>query len=101
MSEYPEDIMKAAEADVSEFVAWINGGNTTGSLSEHAIAGLKHSFASAILAERVRCAEVARQAGARAIEASIRYFGEVDNDFARYDDGARGASRWIMEDAAQ
>lgn len=54
MSEFPEDIKRDAEEAVAGFMGWIEGGNTTASLSEHAVAGLKHSFASAILAERER-----------------------------------------------
>ena len=61
MTEFPDDIKKDAEEAVSGFVGWIEGGNTTASLSEHAVAGLKHSFASAILAERNRCAVTARE----------------------------------------
>lgn len=60
MSEFPEDIKKDAEEAVASFMGWVEGGNTTASLSEHAVAGLKHSFASAILAERERCAEIVR-----------------------------------------
>ena len=59
MSEFPEDIKRGAEEAVAGFMGWIEGGNTTASLSEHAVAGLKHSFASAILAERNRCAKIA------------------------------------------
>lgn len=55
MAEFPADIMKDAEEAFAGFMGWVNGGNTTASLSEHAVAGLKHSFASAILAERERC----------------------------------------------
>lgn len=62
MSEFPEDIKKDAEEAVAGFMGWIEGGNTTASLSEHAVAGLKHSFASAILAERRRCMKVAQEA---------------------------------------
>lgn len=62
MTEFPDDIKKDAEEAVSGFMDWIEGGNTTASLSEHAVAGLKHSFASAILAERNRCADIARNA---------------------------------------
>lgn len=55
MAEFPADIMKDAEEAVAGFMGWVNGGNTTASLSEHAVAGMKHSFASTILAERERC----------------------------------------------
>lgn len=60
MAEFPADIIKDAEEAVAGFMGWIEGGNTTASLSEHAVDGLKHSFASAILAERERIAEVVR-----------------------------------------
>ena len=60
MSEFPDDIKKDAEEAVAGFIGWIEGGNTTASLSEHAVAGLKHSFSSAILAERKRCASIVK-----------------------------------------
>ena len=63
MSEFPEDIKKDAEEAVAGFMGWVEGGNTTASLSEHAVAGLKHSFASAILAERERNESLARELG--------------------------------------
>jgi hypothetical protein len=42
-------------ADVDQ---WLKAGNSVGTLSEHAVAGLADTFERAILAERERCATV-------------------------------------------
>lgn len=75
MSEFPDDIKKDAEEAVAGFVGWIEGGNTTASLSEHAVAGLKHSFASAILAERERCEKIASNEADRICDNGNDYSG--------------------------
>lgn len=55
----PEDVWVAANAEAGLYVEWLDAGNSTGSLSAHAVEGLTDSFARAILAERERCAKVA------------------------------------------
>lgn len=54
----PEDVMAMACHEAQFFADWLHHGNSTGSLSEHAIAGLADSIARAIMAERERCAKI-------------------------------------------
>jgi len=101
MSEFPEDIKKDAEEAVAGFMGWIEGGNTTASLSEHAVAGLKHSFAAAILAERERCKK-------KMIDISDDLRRQCESLVDKWSDGlgstfeskAAGAASWIVSDAA-
>lgn len=44
----------------SEVDQWLKAGNSVGNLSEHAVAGLADTFERAILAERERSAQAAR-----------------------------------------
>lgn len=55
----PQDVWDEGVKEAQHFVQWLDAGNSTGSLSPHAVEGLADSIARAIMAERERCAKVA------------------------------------------
>lgn len=61
----PERVWAEATRMAREYHQWLNAGNSTGSLSEHAVLAMADTFARAILAaekrEREACAQIARE----------------------------------------
>lgn len=65
MSKIPDDVMEAAKVEAAFYRAWLDAGNSTGSLSDHATDGLADSIAHAIMAERERAAALVDAEAAR------------------------------------
>ncbi len=74
MSEIPADVHVAALHEAEHYAQWLHAGNSTGSLSAHAILGLADTIARAILAERERCLAICseRPTSVPTITAAIR-----------------------------
>lgn len=60
-----QDIWDEATREAMHFAQWLHAGNSTGSLSEHAVAGLADSIARALQAQRKRGEDIAIEAGNR------------------------------------
>lgn len=91
MTEIPEDVMKAARecyADMLENVIIYDGWDEN-EFVQH--------IARAILAERERCAVIADEMGKSAIDASYRMFGNLNNDFHRYENGCKGVAERLRQ----
>ncbi len=54
MTEIPKDIIKEGRRYAFIYAQWLHAGNSTGSLSEHAVDGLADTFSRAIQEERER-----------------------------------------------
>ncbi len=58
MNEIPEDVKATGARMAVEYRQWLDAGNSTGSLSDHATDAMADSIARAIMAERERCAKI-------------------------------------------
>lgn len=61
----PQDVWTTAAKMAAEYDDWVAHGNTTASLSLHAIEAMADTIARAVMAERERCAKIAGHASKR------------------------------------